>query len=46
MNYAYFEGVPRQKLWEECTKFTTELEEILIQKKQIKATMRTYFGQL
>ena len=44
MNYAFFEGDLRQKLWAECAKTTMELDGILIQQRGEKSNYEKIFG--
>ena len=45
MNYAEFEGERRKKLWAECAKITTDLDGVLIQKKNEKSNYEKMFGR-
>ena len=44
MNYSFFEGDLRQKLWAECAKITTGLDRILIQHRGEKSNYKKKFG--
>ena len=43
MNYVFFEGDLRQKLWAECAKTTMELDGILIQHRGEKSNYKKKF---
>ena len=45
MNYAKFEGELRKKLWAECAKTATELDDVLIQDKKNKCNYKKMFGR-
>ena len=44
VNYAYFQGDLRQKLWSECMKTTTKLDGISIQHRGEKSNYKKMFG--